>query len=353
MIEITRRRTLGAALGAGTILAGLRPAQATALDDLVAKAKKEGAVNSVGMPDDWANWAATWKAIGDKYGLKHVDTDMSSAEELAKFAAERANASADIGDVGFEFGAIAVDRGLAASYKPSTWDQVPAWAKDPDGRWALAYTGTIAFLVAKDVANPPRSWADLASGNYKVACGDVGKAAQSNAAVLACAIALGGNEGNLAPAMDLFAKLAKQKRLLTITALPANMARGEIQVALAWDFNGLSYRDKVGGDRFTVSIPSDGSVTSGYTTVINKFAKNPNAAMLTREYIFSDEGQANLADGYARPIRVDHIKLSDAARAKLLPTAQYAKARPIDPKQWSDGAKKVPALWQERVLTEM
>ena len=348
-MPITRR----AALGSAATLAFLGRATAAPLDDLIERARKEGTVNSVGMPDDWANWEGTWKAISAKYGLKHTDTDMSSAEELAKFAAERANATGDIGDVGFEFGAIAKERGLTQPYKPTTWDQVPAWAKDADGHWALAYTGTIAFVVAKDVPNPPRSWADLLTGSYKIAAGDVGKAAQSNAAVLACAIAMGGDERRIDPAMDLFAKLAKQKRLLTITALPANMGRGEIQVALMWDFNALSYRDKVGGDRFNVTIPSDGSVTSGYTTIINKFAKNPAAAMLTREYIFSDEGQANLADGYARPIRVDNITLSAAARAKLLPSSQYAKARPIDPQLWSDGAKRVPALWQERVLTEM
>lgn len=37
---------------------------AMAADDLKtleAAAKAEGAVNSVGMPDDWANWAGTWK----------------------------------------------------------------------------------------------------------------------------------------------------------------------------------------------------------------------------------------------------------------------------------------------------
>ncbi len=42
-------------------------------------------------------------------------------------------------------------------------------------------------------------------------------------------------------------------------------------------------------------IPSDGSVISGYTTIINKYAKHPNAAKLAREYIFSDAGQINLA----------------------------------------------------------
>jgi putative spermidine/putrescine transport system substrate-binding protein len=352
MIKVTRRASLGfAAASAVSLAAG--PGRSAPLDDLIERARKEGTVNSVGMPDDWANWAATWKAITTKYGLKHTDTDMSSAEELAKFAAERSNASADIGDVGFDFCRVAVERGLAAPYKPTTFAQIPEWARDADGLWMLAYTGTIAFVVAKDVQNPPKTWADLLNGTYKVAAGDVGKASQSNAAVLACAIAMGGDETRIDPAMDLFAKLAKQKRLLTISALPANMARGEIQVALLWDFNGLNYRDKVGGDRFSVVIPADGSVTSGYSTIINKFAKNPNAAMLTREYIFSDEGQANLADGYARPIRVDHLTLSDAVKAKLLPSAQYAKARPINPQAWGEGARRVPALWQEKVLTEM
>ena len=347
--SITRRSAIG--LAAAT-LASTR-LRAAPVDDLIAAARKEGAVNSVGMPDDWANWGATWKDITAKYGLAHVDTDMSSAEELSKFAAERSNASADIGDVGFEFGAIAAQRGLSAPYKPSTWAQVPDWAKDKDGLWMLAYTGTISFAVATDVPNPPKTWADLLTGSYKIAAGDVGKASQSNAAVLACAIANGGSETNVGPAMEFFAKLAKQKRLLTITALPANMAKGEIQVGLMWDFNALNYRDKVGGGRFHVQVPQDGTVTSGYSTVINKFAKHPSAAMLAREFIFSDEGQNNLADGYARPIRVDHITLSPGAKAKLLPSSEYTKARPVDAQAWMDGAKKVPALWQERVLVEM
>src|SRR6185312_6989373 len=117
MTDITRRTSLGlAAAAAASSFA--RAARAAPVDDLIERARKEGAINSVGMPDDWANWAATWKAITTKYGLKHTDTDMSSAEELAKFAAERSNASADIGDVGFDFCSVAVQRGLAAPYKP-------------------------------------------------------------------------------------------------------------------------------------------------------------------------------------------------------------------------------------------
>jgi hypothetical protein len=43
------------------------------------------------MPDSWANWKDTWFDLGKLYGLKHMDTDMSSAQEIAKFAAEKSN----------------------------------------------------------------------------------------------------------------------------------------------------------------------------------------------------------------------------------------------------------------------
>ena len=124
-------------------------------------ARAEGAVNSVGMPDSWANWKDTWVDLEKKYGLKHMDTDMSSAQEIAKFAAEKDNATADIGDVGAAFGPIAVQQGVTQAYKPSTWEQIPAWAKDTDGHWMLAYTGSIAFIVNKQlVKDIPHSWAD-------------------------------------------------------------------------------------------------------------------------------------------------------------------------------------------------
>lgn len=40
---------------------------------------------------------------------------------------------------------------MAQPFKTSYWDQIPTWAKDKDGNWLLAYTGTIAFIVNKDV----------------------------------------------------------------------------------------------------------------------------------------------------------------------------------------------------------
>ena len=350
------KRMLASLLGTAIALgSGLALAAEADLQALEQAARKEGQVNSVGMPDSWANWKDTWKDLESKYGLKHMDTDMSSAQELAKFKAEKDNASADIGDVGAAFGPIAVQQGVSQPYKPSTWEQIPAWAKDLDGHWALAYTGTIAFIVNKQlVKDVPHSWADLLQGKYKVTIGDVSAAAQAVNGVLAAAIANGGDEKNIKPGLEFFGKIAKQGRLSLTNPVIATLEKGEVEVGIVWDFNGLSYRQQIDPERFEVLIPSDGSVISGYTTIINKYAKHPNAAKLAREYIFSAAGQINLAKGNARPIRAESLTLPDDVKAQLLPNEQYAKAQPIkDAKAWEETSKRLPRQWQEAVIINM
>lgn len=317
------------------------------------RARSQGQLFSLGMPDQWANWGATWADLRKKFGIVHTDTDMSSAEEIAKFDAERSNATADIADIGFEFAPYAKQRELTLAYKPSTWDQIPLWARDEDGHWAVAYTGTIAFAVnTKHTAGAvPRSWRALAESKWRVSIGEVGRASQANAGVLAAAIALGGNESQLKPALDLFAKISREGRLITTNPQPAQMERGEADVFIVWDFNGLSYREKIPNSAdYEVLIPSDGSVTSGYATIINRYAPHAAAAMMAREYIFSDAGQLNLARGHARPIRIDKLQLPADVKAQLLPSEQYKVARPVRSDEWSQAVKQIPRKWQSDVL---
>jgi putative spermidine/putrescine transport system substrate-binding protein len=53
--------------------AGLRPAWGQASTPAVAEleraARAEGKLASVGMPDDWANWRATWADLKRLYGM--------------------------------------------------------------------------------------------------------------------------------------------------------------------------------------------------------------------------------------------------------------------------------------------
>ncbi len=69
----------------------------------------------------------------------------------------------------------------------------------------------MAFIINKElVKDIPRTWSDLLKGTYRVSVGAVGSAAQANYSVLAAA-AFGGDEKNLNPAYDFFAKIAKQE----------------------------------------------------------------------------------------------------------------------------------------------
>ena len=161
----------------GAEVAGKVDLNSLTVEQLLAKAKEEGRVDSVGMPDSWANWVQTWTDLKDKYGIEHTDVDMSSAEELAIFEAEKDNATKDIGDVGQSFGPLAESKGLTLPYKTSHWDEIPAWAKDDDGDWVIGYYGTIAIITnRKLVPNPPKSFADVLEGDYMVTPGNVAQA---------------------------------------------------------------------------------------------------------------------------------------------------------------------------------
>ena len=325
------------------------------LDEIISKAQEEGEVNSVGMPDTWANWVETWTELEEQYGIKHTDTDMSSAEELAIFKNEANDATKDIGDVGQSFGPVAMEQGLTLPYKTSYWDSIPDWAKDEDGNWIIGYYGTITFITNKNlVKDAPTSWQDILEGDYNVTIGDVSVATQAQSGLLSAAIAFGGSESNIQPGLDFFKKLAEQGRLDMGDTSVARLEKGEIEVAVLWDYNSLGYRSQIQENNpnadFEVTVPSDGAIQSGYCTIINAYTKHPYAAALAREYILSDEGQINLAKGYARPIR-DDVVLPDDVKAKLLPDEQYKNARFIeDQEAWDNSVANLASSWQEEVI---
>jgi putative spermidine/putrescine transport system substrate-binding protein len=116
----------GAALGAAAALpsvGGFRGYTALAQDDAVWEtepdmglaAEQAQEIVSYGMPDDWANYGEVFKNFQASLGVTngtHVDTDMSSLEEITKFDAEKANPVAMFADIGMLYGQIASQRGV-------------------------------------------------------------------------------------------------------------------------------------------------------------------------------------------------------------------------------------------------
>lgn len=328
-----------------------------ALADIVAGAQAEGDLQSVGMPDDWANWKGSWEGITATYGIPHGDVDMTSAEEIAIFLAEKDDPTKDVGDIGLSMTPEAIKQDAVGTYKASTWDSFPDWAKDPDGHWIMTYTGSLSFLANTDLTGGvcPTSWAEVAEGDYLVSPGNVISGAASQIAVLSAAYAFGGGIDNVQPGIDFFKKLAEAGRLDTGDTISARMASGEMALCVAqYDYSTIAWKENILAEnpeiKLEITIPTDGSVTNGYCQIINKYAAHPNAAALAIEYLCSDEGAIDRAEGYARPTKTD-VELPAELAEKLLPDEMYANCVNItDVEALNAACMEIAKLWEEQVL---
>ena len=319
------------------------------LDQIIEEAKKEGQVVSVGMPDEWADWGSLWKNVTGNYGLTHNDTDMSSSEELQMFATEGKNGTKDIGDVGYGFVGQAVSEDLVQGYKTSYWDAVPDWAKGEDGKWMVAYTGATTFLVNTDqVKDVPTSWEDIKNGDYKVALGPL-SGGNAQGAFIASTYAFGGDMNNIQPGIDFWTEMAKAGRINTLDITQANFESGEIAVGVVWSFQGIPYSKNISQYKMTAVVPTDGALQNGYASVINKNAPHPHAAALTREVMFSDEGQTYLALAGAIPTRTD-FKIAAEHASEILDMSSVQKAVVItDAEAYSAACETAKTRWEEEI----
>ncbi|NLC31772.1 MAG: extracellular solute-binding protein [Clostridiales bacterium] len=319
------------------------------LDEIIAKAMEEGHVESVGMPDSWANWGDSWKGLTETYGITHTDDDMSSAEELSMFQ----NAyTRDIGDIGLGFITQALENDLVQGYKTSYWDTVPQWAKGEDGKWMIAYNGATSFIYNNDLTSDPMplSWADVREGSYKLTIGDVVGGATGQGVVVATAYAFGGDLDNLEPAYEFWTEMAKAGRIDSGAILLARIQAGEVECGVSWSYNVLTYRDNTPNYNLTVGIPNDGAILVGYASVISKNSDTPFAAALAREFIFSDEGQINLAKSGAVPTRTDVTIPQEVIDATFDPST-YANAVGIsDAAHYGEACEEISDWWAENII---
>lgn len=320
-------------------------------EELIAAAKGEGEIVSYGLPDDWVNYGGIWEIMSSKYGIGHKDTDMSSGEIIAALKAESAAPVADITDLGLNFAKLVNDEGLSQPYKNSHWDDIPDYAKDPDGRWAAAYWGAIAFLVNTDIVkNVPQTWEDLLKPEYKdmVCMKDPRESATANMVVLGAAFAHGGDETNPQPGLDFFKKMQEEGILRPVSPGTSQIQKGECPIALFWDFDGLSKKKELGMN-FDVVIPKDGSVAGLYIQFVTKGAPHPNAAKLLTEIEFSDEGQIAYANGFVHPIR-SSVQLPAELQSQFPPAAAYEVVKfPKDFVALDAAAQKISDGWAELV----
>ena len=186
-------------------------AAAGGFDALVAQAQKEGELNLIAHPRDWANYGEAIDTFSKAFNIKvnSDNPDGSSAEEIVAIKTTKNMAKMpDVVDIGMSV--LDDAAGLLAPYKVANWKDIPNSVKDPDGTWYGAYAGKMALWYDASVSPAPTKIADLDNPAYKgmVALpGDPTAAQQALIAVMATSIANGGSAANVAKGIDFFKKL--------------------------------------------------------------------------------------------------------------------------------------------------
>ncbi len=317
-------------------------ASADAMSDLVAAAKKEGALTTIALPHDWCGYGAVIDGFKAKYGLEvnELNPDAGSGDEVEAIKANKGNTgpqAPDVIDVGLSFGPSSKAEKLIQPYKVSTWDSIPNSAKDPEGYWYGDYYGVLAFEVNSDIVKtPPQDWADLLKDDYKNAVALAGDPRSSNQAILGVyAAGLSATGGKAAKAgeagLKFFGDLNKAGNLVPVIGKAASLAQGSTPIIIRWDYNALGDRDTLNGNpKVDVVIPKTGVVAGVYVQAISAYAPHPNAAKLWMEYLYSDEGQLMWLKGYCHPIRFNDLvkkgKIPQDMLDKLPPAAAYEAA---------------------------
>ena len=296
--------------------AGVKASAATSAKDfggmagLVEAAKKEGTLNVIALPPDWANYGEVIKGFQAKYGLK-VDSaqpDASSADEITAAKNLKGQSKApDVFDLG---GAVAsANTDMFAAYKVATFEDVPAALKDQNGLWVNDYGGYMSIGYEAGKVPAPATVADLLKPAYKgkVALnGDPTKAGAAFSGVIMAALSQGGSADDISKGVDFFKALKTAGNFLPVDPTGATIESGQTPVVFDWDYLNVAQGVKLKGKMDWKTVVPSGAVVGGYyVQSINKDAPHPAAARLWEEYLYSDEGQNLWLKGGARPVRQD------------------------------------------------
>jgi putative spermidine/putrescine transport system substrate-binding protein len=330
------------------------------LKEWVAQAKKEGRLNTIALPPDWANYGEIMSTFQKKYGLKITNNnpDGSSAQENEAVRSLKGDSRApDVLDVSPSFAQSGANEGLYAKFFTTNFKKVPRAMKDGRGFWIGDYWGVISFGVnTAVVSNVPRTWQDLLKPEYKnkVALnGSPLTSGSAQAGVAAASLASGGSLSNIGPGIDFFAKLKDAGNFIPVQATPQTIASGQTPITIDWDYLNLAYGKEFPSAKIKTAVPSDGVYGAFYCQAINATGPHPWAARLWQEFLYSDQGQLLWLKGYSHPAlftdMVARKVVPKALTASLPSAAIYSKVKFASPGQSTKAKNTLASDWPKKV----
>jgi putative spermidine/putrescine transport system substrate-binding protein len=294
---------------------------------LVDAAKKEGKLNVIAVPPDWANYGAIISGFTAKYGIAitSANPNGSSQQEIdAIKQLANTDRAPDVVDVGMKY-AVA-NTTLFAAYQVSTWKDIPASQKEASGLWFQDYGGYMAIGYDSAKVPAPTSIQDLLGTAFKSKVALAGDPTQSNQGlngVMMTAIANGGSTSDISKGVDFFHQLKQKGNFVPVVGTDATVKAGQTPVLFQWDYLSQTHVKDV--PTWKVTLLPNAVLGGYYAQAINKQAPHPAAARLWEEYLYSDEGQNLWLKGGARPVRMDAMQKAgtlNAADAAALPAVK-------------------------------
>jgi putative spermidine/putrescine transport system substrate-binding protein len=277
------------------------------MDALVKAAQKEGKLNVIALPPDWANYGAIIDAFSEKYDIEVQSDQPDAASQDEINAADQlkgTDRAPDVFDLGQSVALANTDK--FAPYKVATFDEIPDEFKDADGTWVNDYGGFMSIGYDSNVVPDVTTMDDLLGPDFKgkVALnGDPTAAGAAFSGVLMASVANGGSADDIAPGVDFFKRVKEAGNFLPIDPTAATIESGQTPVVIDWDYLNAAETAKL--PTWKVVVPEGAAIAGYYFQAFNADAPHPAAARLWQEFLYSDEGQNLWLAGGARPVRAD------------------------------------------------
>lgn len=282
--------------------------QAGGLKGLAAACKKEGQLNIIATPRDWANYGEIIDNFKKLYKVK-IDSnipDGSSQDEIdTANKLKGTKRSPDVFDLGTAVGYKYIDTHYSP-YKVINWAQIPDSLKDSQGRLTPNYTGvmTVGYDGALGTITKLDDLLDPKFKGVVALNGDPTKASAGLNGLFMTSIANGGSFDDISKGVDFFKKLKAAGSFINVDPTPATIESGQTRVVFDWTYNAKSVMDKFKavGKSWKTFTPANAAVGSFYNVGVSKWAPHPACGRLWMEYVLSPAGGNSWGKGGASPV---------------------------------------------------
>lgn len=333
--------------------------QAGGISGLVAQCKKEGQLNVIALPHDWADYGVMIEGFKNKYGVKvdEADPEASSQDEIdAANRLKGTTRSPDVFDLSLSTASKYLGTGIYAPYKVRNWKNNAGSSNFPSGEITPNYTGTLTIgydgslgTITKldDLLKP------VFKGKVAINGDPLGSGAALNS-VFMVNLALGGTFDDIAPAVAWFKKLKDAGNWISVNPTTATYASGQTPVVMDNGYVQVAVQKQMKALGKTWKLYTPAVVGSTYNSAISAWAPHPACARLWMEYTLGEEGAAVWAAAGATPtLWAWMVKTRRAPAAGLAVIGKNkVSAAAATPEQSAKAREYLKANWAAAVGTK-